>query len=149
MNSFDFDVELRRHLLVGRRPLQLGLELGVRLLDVAGTGANRARHPVERAQLVDDRALDPGHGEGLELDLAVGIESLDRADQPEQAVGDQVGLLDVGREPGRHPAGDELDQRRVGDDEALPRALVPVVLVALPELPEFDGFDVCLHRLPL
>ena len=47
----------------------------------------------------------------------------------------------MGRQPGGHPAGDELDQRRVGDDKALSGALVPVLLVALPELPEFDSFE--------
>ena len=46
------------------------LELHVDALDLARAGAHRARHPVERAQLVDDRAADPRDRVGLELDLA-------------------------------------------------------------------------------
>ena len=42
----------------------------LRALDLAGAGADGARHPVERAQLVYDRALDPGDRVGLELDVA-------------------------------------------------------------------------------
>ena len=80
---------------LARGALQLVLELGLGRLDFAGARADRARHPVERAQLVDDRAADPGHREGLELDPALGLEALDRADQAHQAVGDQVGVVDV------------------------------------------------------
>ena len=115
------------------------------LLDVTGLRADRARHPVERAQLVDDRALDPGDGEGLELDLAVEVVALDRADQADQAVGDQVALLDVGGQPGGHPAGHVLDERRVRDDEALARPLVAVLLAATPKLLQLYGFDVGFH----
>ena len=43
--------------------------------------------------------------------------------RPDQAVGDQVGVLDVGGQAGTEAAGDELDHRRVGDHEALARAL--------------------------
>ena len=70
------------HLLVGRRALPSSASsCGVGPLDVARPRAHRARHPVERAQLVDDRALDAGDREGLELDLALEVEALDRADQ--------------------------------------------------------------------
>ena len=64
------------------------------------------------------------------------VEPLDRADQPEQAVRDQVGLLDVGGQAARHPAGDELHERRVGEHERLAGLLVPVLLVAGPGLLE-------------
>ena len=56
---------------VGAR-MQLLLERGDRALDLARAGANRARHPVERAELVDDRPADARHRERLELDLADG-----------------------------------------------------------------------------
>src|SRR5215208_6174339 len=79
-------LQLVRHLLVGRCAVELVLELGVRLLDLARARANRARDPVERAQLVDDRALDARHREGLELDLPARIEALDRRNQAEQPV---------------------------------------------------------------
>jgi hypothetical protein len=69
---------------------------------------------------------------GLELDLALGIEALDRVDQADQAVRDEVGLLDVRGQAGGHPARDVLDQRRVGDDELLAGAVGPRRLVAPP-----------------
>src|SRR5919199_188060 len=70
LELLDRDLQFGRHLLVGRRALELVLELGVGLLDLARAGADRARDPVQRAQLVDDRALDAGDRVGLELDLA-------------------------------------------------------------------------------
>ena len=123
-NSSSVTAELARHLLVGRRALEPRLELHVDPLDLARPRAHRARHPVERAQLVDDRAADAGDRVGLELDLPREIEALDRGDQPAEPVGDQVGLLDVGGQPRAHPPGDVLDQRRVGDHQPLARTLV-------------------------
>src|SRR3954454_10834153 len=64
------DVQLARHLIVGRGAVQLVLELGVDLLDLAGPCTHGARHPVQGAQLVDDRALDARDRVRLELDLA-------------------------------------------------------------------------------
>ncbi len=63
-------VELGRDLGVGGRPQQRGLERGVGLLHRACLGPDRAWHPVDGPQLVDDGAPDPGDGIGLELDLA-------------------------------------------------------------------------------
>ena len=54
----------------------------------------RARD-IERAELIDDCALDARDRVRLELDLPVGVEALDRADQPEQPVRDEVLLVDV------------------------------------------------------
>jgi hypothetical protein len=108
------------------------LEQRVRLLDLARAGTDRARDPVERAQLVDDRALDARHREGLELDLAARVEALDRGDQAEQAVGDEVGLLDVRGQARGHATGHVLDQRREREHELLTGALVAVLLVSPP-----------------
>src|SRR5205814_4348853 len=52
------DAQRLGELLVRRRTVVLALELDDRALDLAGTAAHRARHPVHRPQLVDDRALD-------------------------------------------------------------------------------------------
>src|SRR3954471_18314210 len=143
------DVQLVRHLLIRGGAMQLVLELGVDLLDLAGPGAHGARHPVQRAQLVDDRALDTGDRVGLELDLALGIEALDRVDEPDQAVRDEVGLLDVRRQAGGHASRDVLDQRRVGHHELLAGAAGARRLVAAPEVPQLDGFHVGLQALTL
>ena len=129
------DAALRRDLLVGRRAVQLLLELGDRALDVARASAHGARHPVERAQLVDDRALDARDRVRLELDLAVGVEALDRADQPEQAVRDEIALVHVRRQAAAEAAGDELDERRVGQDQAVADRPVTRLDELLPELP--------------
>ena len=76
----------------------------------------------------------------------LGLEALDRPDQADQPVGDQVGLLDVRGQAGADAAGDELDQRRVGDDQPLAGALVALVLVAAPELPQLDRLYLRFHE---
>jgi hypothetical protein len=125
------------------------LELGVGLLDLAGAGADGARHPVQVAQLVDDRALDARDRVRLELDLALRLEALDRVDEADEPVGDEVRLLHVRREAGRHAAGDVLHERRVRDDQALARSGIAAALVAPPQFLELDGLDVRVQRDPL
>ena len=98
----DGQADLAGDLLVGRDPVELGLELGVGPLDLAGAGPNRSGNPVEGAQLVEDRAADTRDRVRLEADLTGQVESLDRVDQADEAVGDQVALLDMGR-AGRSP----------------------------------------------
>src|SRR3954454_2367526 len=142
LQLLDRDAELLGHLLVGGRPVQAVLELAVDALDLTGAGADGARHPVQGAQLVDDRALDAGDRVGLELDLAVGVEALDRVDEADEAVGDEVGLLHVRGQAGGHAAGHVLDHRRVRHDELLAGALGSRRLVATPEVPQLDGFHV-------
>ena len=129
-------------LLVGRRAVQLRLELGDRALDVAGSSAHGPRHPVHRAELVDDRALDARDRVRLELDVAVGVVALDRADQAEQAVRDEVALLDVRREAAAQPAGHVLDERRVREDQAVAERLVGLVLAEV----EPEGLGVVYLR---
>ena len=107
----DGDAELGGELGIGGRALQRVLQLRVGALEFARTGAHAARNPVHRAQLVDDGALDAHDGVGLELDLAREVEPLDGGYQPDHAVGDEVGLLDVGRQTGGGAAGYILDQR--------------------------------------
>ena len=123
----DGDPDLGRDLLVGGRRAELRLELGDRALDLAGARADGARHPVERTQLVDDRALDPRDRVGLELDVAARVVALDRADQAEQAVGDEVALVDVRGEAAAEPAGHVLDERRVREDQPVAERLVSFV----------------------
>ena len=89
------------------------------LLEGPRFGPDRPRHPVDGPQLVDDRALDPGNRVRLELDLPDRIEPLDRVDQPDDPVAHQVGLLDVLGQADSNTARDELDQRRVQDDQLI------------------------------
>ena len=115
---------------------------------------SRARARTERGTQSSERSssmIAPrmrGDRVGLELDLALEVEALDRRDQADQPVGDQVGLLDVRGQPGGHAAGDVLDQRRVGDHQPLARALVAGGLVAPPQVLELDRFDVGFQRRP-
>src|SRR5207249_3242386 len=83
--------------------------------------------------LVDDRALDARDRVRLELDVAVRIVALDRADQAEQPVRDEVVLLDVGRQAAAEAARDELDEGRVREDEAVAHTLVAVAPELAPE----------------
>ena len=129
----ELDAQLVGDLGLGRRAVQLGLEGGVGLLDLARLVADRARDPVDRAELVDDRALDAADRVGLELDGPLEVELLDRVDQPEDAVGDEVGLLDVGRQAHADAAGDVLHQRRVVQDQPLAQPLFLGGLVVAPQ----------------
>ena len=101
------------------RPAVTTLELGERRLDLASPAAHRPRHPVERSQAIEDRATDARYGERLELDTAFGIEPLDGIDEAEHAGTDQVARVDAVGQAGADTAGDELDERRVVDDEAV------------------------------
>ena len=105
------DAQLVRDLLIRRCALQRVLELRVGPLDFARPCTHAARDPVHRAQLVDDRALDAHDRVRLELDVPGEVETLDRADQANQSVGDQIRLLDMRRQAGRSAPRYVLDQR--------------------------------------
>ena len=132
-SSSSVDAELLGDLLVGGRPVELRLELRDRALDLAGARADGTRHPVHRAQLVDDRALDPRDRVRLELHVAVGVVPLDRTDEAEQAVRDEVVLVDVRRQAARDAAGDELHERRVREDQPVAQRRVTGVAIRAPE----------------
>ena len=130
----ELDAELAGDLGLAGRAVQLGLEGGVGALDLAGLVAHRARDPVDRPQLVDDGAADAADRVRLELDGPLEVELLDGVDQPEDAVGDEVGLLDVRRQADADPAGDVLHQRRVVQDQPLAERRFGGLLEVLPEL---------------
>src|SRR5262245_22794082 len=87
--------ELRglRDLRVRRRPPELGVELPLRLADAA-LAVGDVHREADRARLVRDAALhrlpDPPRGVGGELEAAPPVELLDRADEPDDALLDQV-----------------------------------------------------------
>ena len=96
-------------------------------------GSARTRHPVHRPQLVDDRALDAGDRVRLELHVAVRLVALDRADQAEQPVRDEVTFVDVGGQAAPEPAGDVFHERRVRQDQPVADALVARLAVLQPQ----------------
>ncbi len=137
------DPDLRRDLVVRGRPAELRLELADRPLDLPRPRPHRAGHPVERPQLVDDRAADARDRVGLELDVALGVVPVDRAHQAEQPVRDEVGLVDVRREPRAEPARHVLDERRVVHDQAIAERLVARPSILEPQAPAvgFPGHE--------
>jgi len=122
--------------------MQLALEFRVRLLERARLGSHRPRHPVDRTELVEDRALDTRDGVRLELVAAVEIELLDGIDETEDAVADEIGLLHVLGEPDRDATGDVLHQRGVVQDQRVSNVAPPGRLVRRPE-PIGLGCSVC------
>jgi hypothetical protein len=60
-----------------------------------GAGADQARDPVHRAQLVENRAADARGAVGFELDAALQVEGVDGVHQAEDAGGHQVVQLDL------------------------------------------------------
>ena len=117
------------------------------LLERPCLGPHRTRHPVDRPQLVDDRALDPWYRVGLELDLPDRVEALDRVDQTDHAVAHEVGLLDVLGQSDGDTARDELDQRRVQDDQLIADCSVGRALVLGPK-PVRRGLVLSGHAAP-
>src|SRR5581483_6529133 len=114
-----------------------------RALDVAGARTHGTRHPVHRTELVDDRALDPCNRVRLELHVAIRVVALDRADQAEQPVRDEIALVDVRREAASEAPGDELDERRVRQDQAIAQGAI----AGLAELPP-QGLGLVGHGFP-
>jgi hypothetical protein len=108
------------------------LEVGYGALDEPGPGAHRAGHPVEGAQLVEDRPLDPVDRIRLELEPTLELELVDGIDEPEQPVAGQVVLVHRTREPGPDAARHVFHQRRVMEDQPLAGVGVSRGLEALP-----------------
>src|SRR4029453_14924361 len=77
MELVDLEPERVRHLFLGRRAAEPLLDLAVGALQAPALLADAARHPVERAELVEDRTLDAELGIGLELAVLVGVVLLD------------------------------------------------------------------------
>jgi hypothetical protein len=71
------------------------LHLAIGALETPALLAHAARYPVERAQLVEDRALDAKLGVGLELAILLGIVFLDRVHQADDTGVVQVVQVDV------------------------------------------------------
>src|SRR5205823_2069840 len=76
-------------------------EDGEALTGLTGTLAGLPWYPVRGADRVDDGALDAGDREGLERDAALGVETVPRFREAEDAAGHEVRRVDAGREPVR------------------------------------------------
>ena len=96
-------------------------------------GAAGGTVDVDRAQLVDDRALDAADRVRLELRVPARVVALDRVHQPEQAVRDQIALLHMGRQPTPKASSDVFDERRVGEDQPVAETLIAFLAVLPPK----------------
>src|SRR4029077_4300709 len=61
------------------------------------------------------------------------VEALDRADEAEEPVGHEILLVDVRRKARADTTRHELDERRVGEDQAVAKVLVLRLPILLPE----------------
>src|SRR5262249_42245819 len=113
--------------------------LRVGALNRARLRTNRTRYPVDRPELVDDRALDARDRVGLELVTATRVELVDRIDEPEDAVAHEIRLFDVLRKASGNTTGNKLHERRVVKDQPLARVERFAVLVLAPEFGDVRG----------
>ena len=88
--------------------MQAGAEPLRRTLGLLSLAADRTGHPVLRTEVVEDRAADALHVVRLETQAALGVELLDRVDEPEDARLHEIAHVDVGGQPCADPAGTYL-----------------------------------------
>ena len=115
----DLEAERVGDFFFARGAAQALLDLAVGTLELAALLTHAARHPVERAELVEDRALDPELRVGLELAVLLGVVLLDRVHQTDDARVVQVVEVDVGREPDGDAVHDVPDEWRVLENDLL------------------------------
>ena len=108
---------------VSRLATVLAGQLLQRAVDLAGLEAHQARHPVLRAQLVQNRAADTRGAVGLELDVALGLKAADRVHQAEVAPAHQVVEFDRLGQGLQQALGDVAHQRLVALQERVAQAL--------------------------
>src|SRR5207302_10762364 len=93
------DAELRRDLLLGGRTAQRPLELMRYLLDQARLLTHAARHPVERAEVIENRPPDAELRVGRERGCLLRVVLADRVQESDDPPRDEVAVLHVRRLP--------------------------------------------------
>ncbi|OPZ06382.1 MAG: hypothetical protein BWZ10_02963 [candidate division BRC1 bacterium ADurb.BinA364] len=124
------DAKEFHHLVVGGRPPQALLQLGIGLFQPGGFLPRRARHPVQRPQLVEDRPFDAEFGVGFELDFARRLEFVDGVHQADDAGVDQVVEFDVRRQAAGDAVGHILDKRQVFQNQGVAPLQIGVLVWA-------------------
>jgi len=81
----DLEAQGVGHLLVAGGAAEALLDLAVGALEAPALLPHAARDPVQGAELVEDRALDPELRVGLELAVLVGVVLVDGVDQADDA----------------------------------------------------------------
>src|SRR4051794_15935457 len=141
------EADHRAELVARRRAALDGGELAPRALQAPLEPARRAWRPVGLAQLVDDRAVDPRPRELLERRALARVPAVDRADELDEARGDQILDVAAGRQLGRLAVGQELDERRVAHDEPVAQPDVARALVLEPQPAGLVALDPALTGL--
>jgi hypothetical protein len=126
----------RGDLLVGGFTEEFLLQGADGALDVSSLGADGSGDRVERAQIVEDRAADPGCGVGGKLGVAVGIVGLDRGEQSGDAGGFEIGGLEVRRETEGEAASNTADEVNGAVDQRFAESRIARRAKLTPEGPE-------------
>ena len=114
------DAQLGGDFLLRGRTLQALLRNGDGGFDLFRLTALLARRPVQTAQAIENRSADLVFGVRLQLDVVDGIEIVDRRDQAEHAVRNQVVEADAVRQTLLDPPGDQAHLGQVFQDETFP-----------------------------
>jgi len=129
----DGDPQLRRQLLLAGRSLLAGDKPLAGGVDLALACPQAPRRPVVAAQLVEDRPLDPRPGELLERRPLCRVVAVDRGDQRLHAAGEKVVDLALGGDLPDLPVDEVADHRREHEDQPVPLAAIPGLLVFPPD----------------
>ena len=95
-------------------------ELGDGRLDPPQLAPQAARQPVVLAQSVEHRAADALRRVGLELRAETFLVAVNRVEQAEHAVLNEIVELDIGRQAGHQVIGDPLHQRHEALNQLFP-----------------------------
>src|SRR5207244_11130668 len=117
------EAELARDLLLAWRTAERTLEGVGDFLDEARLLAHAARHPVERAQVVEDGAADAELRVGGERRLLRRVVLADRVEQADDAPRHEVVELDVRGLPPREPLHNAADERQVTHEQLVAAAV--------------------------
>src|SRR5690606_29008404 len=139
------DLEALGHLEVRRRAAQLDLEGLPHLVDAIGLVPDDARHPIERAQLIEDGAANPGRAIGLEFHPPIEIEPIHGVHETEDSGALQIVELAILGQLREEPFGDIADEWQIALDQDVAQALIARRLEPAPHL--FDLSRVRLRSL--
>ncbi len=107
----------RRDLPFGRLAAQFVAQPGDGAVELAPQLAQRARRPVEIAQRVEHGALYPPARERVERHAGRRLVAARRVDEAQHADADEIGDLDLRRQPLSQPLGHRLHEAHVADHE--------------------------------
>src|SRR5262249_31218045 len=116
---------------------RLAIEFSAQLLAHAFVALHprspRTRKPILRAQFVEQRAANAQFAVGLEAHAALGIETLDRRNEPEVRSRFEISAIDAARQAHRESAHDLAHERLVFLDQTIAEFVVRSAAIAAPQ----------------